>query len=109
METQAAACKQVAVLDGSNQPVQAGKIGEVCIRGPNVTAGYLNNPAANKEAFAGKASLAGQPWIPADSCTSRADCTGSLYSLGNCDAARTSLDTECGGSDPLRPSGTEAS
>ena len=34
-----------------------GKIGEVCIRGPNVTAGYLNNPSANQEAFAGKCHL----------------------------------------------------
>jgi oxalate---CoA ligase len=28
-------------------------IGEIVIRGPNVTAGYENNPAANAEAFAG--------------------------------------------------------
>ena len=46
-------CLQVAVLDGSNQKVPTGKIGEVCIRGPNVTAGYLSNPSANQEAFAG--------------------------------------------------------
>jgi long-subunit acyl-CoA synthetase (AMP-forming) len=25
--------------------------GEVCIRGPNVTAGYLNNASANKSSF----------------------------------------------------------
>ena len=30
-------------------------MGEVCIRGPNVTAGYLDNPKANEEAFAGAA------------------------------------------------------
>ena len=48
---------QVAVLDGKNQKVSTGKIGEVCIRGPNVTAGYLNNPSANKEAFAGKSHI----------------------------------------------------
>ena len=30
-----------------------GKIGEVCINGPNVTKGYLNRPEANQEAFAG--------------------------------------------------------
>ena len=44
---------QVAILDAENRPVPSGKIGEVCSRGPNVTKGYLNNPAANKEAFAG--------------------------------------------------------
>lgn len=30
-----------------------GEIGEICIRGENVTAGYLNNPTATEEAFAG--------------------------------------------------------
>lgn len=30
-----------------------GEIGEICIRGENVTAGYLNNPSATQEAFAG--------------------------------------------------------
>ena len=44
---------QVAVLDGSNRQVPTGKIGEVCIQGPNVTKGYLNRPEANKEAYAG--------------------------------------------------------
>ena len=45
---------KVAVLDGNNQPLPPGKIGEVSIQGPNVTKGYLNNPSANKEAFAGE-------------------------------------------------------
>ena len=52
---QAQGTVQVAILDGNNQPVPSGQIGEVCIRGPNVTRGYLNNPKANEEAFAGDA------------------------------------------------------
>jgi oxalate---CoA ligase len=36
-------------LDGNKQP--AGKVGEVCIRGANVTPGYENNDKANKESF----------------------------------------------------------
>ncbi|MYF87432.1 MAG: AMP-binding protein [Rhodospirillaceae bacterium] len=48
-----AAGPEIAVLDGSNRPVHAGTIGEVCIRGANVTPGYEANPEANAEAFAG--------------------------------------------------------
>ena len=44
---------QVATLDQHNKPTPPGKIGEVCIQGPNVTKGYLNRPEANEEAFAG--------------------------------------------------------
>ncbi|KAK9807300.1 hypothetical protein WJX73_009699 [Symbiochloris irregularis] len=44
---------KVAILDGNNQPLPPQKIGEICVRGPNVTRGYLNNPKANEEAFAG--------------------------------------------------------
>ncbi|MEW5317020.1 MAG: hypothetical protein WDW38_008353 [Sanguina aurantia] len=43
----------VAILDNANALLPTGKVGEVCIRGSNVTAGYLNNPTANVEAYAG--------------------------------------------------------
>lgn len=44
---------RVAVLNEENKEVGAGVVGEVCIRGENVTFGYQNNPPANKLAFAG--------------------------------------------------------
>lgn len=44
---------EVAILDEKNEAVAEGQIGEVCIRGENVTKGYQNNPEANEAAFAG--------------------------------------------------------
>ncbi|CAD7702218.1 unnamed protein product [Ostreobium quekettii] len=44
---------EVAILDAQNQLVPAGTVGEVCIRGENVTKGYVNNPKANEDGFAG--------------------------------------------------------
>ncbi|KAI5784631.1 hypothetical protein EDC01DRAFT_662837 [Geopyxis carbonaria] len=41
----------VAILDAAGNPVPRGAEGEISIRGANVTQGYLNNPAANAEAF----------------------------------------------------------
>lgn len=35
--------------DGTVMP--QGKEGEVCVRGANVTRGYINNPSANATAF----------------------------------------------------------
>ena len=43
----------VAILDDKLRVLPPKKVGEVCIRGPNVTPGYLNNPKATEEAFAG--------------------------------------------------------
>ncbi|CAL5029189.1 unnamed protein product [Urochloa decumbens] len=43
---------EMAILDEEGARVPAGKPGEVCVRGPNVTAGYkTSNPEANEAAF----------------------------------------------------------
>jgi len=46
-----AAGPEVTVRDEAGAEVPRGTVGEICIRGPNVTAGYENNPAANEAAF----------------------------------------------------------
>jgi oxalate---CoA ligase len=42
---------EVKILDGDGNEVPQGSEAEICIRGENVTKGYLNNPKANKESF----------------------------------------------------------
>jgi acyl-CoA synthetase (AMP-forming)/AMP-acid ligase II len=42
---------EVVILDDAGKPVPQGREGEICIRGANVTRGYLNNPEANRAAF----------------------------------------------------------
>jgi len=42
---------EIAVVDRTLRPVPAGQPGEVVVRGPSVTPGYLANPEANAEAF----------------------------------------------------------
>jgi oxalate---CoA ligase len=46
-----AAGPEVAIMDEAGNLLSAGDIGEVVIRGDNVTAGYENNPKANAKAF----------------------------------------------------------
>src|SRR5208337_1587807 len=46
-----AAGPEVAIMDAGGRLLRRGEIGEIVIRGENVTAGYDNNPAANAEAF----------------------------------------------------------
>ena len=46
-----AAGPDVAVLGEDGRPLPAGATGEVAIRGPNVTTGYVNNATANAAAF----------------------------------------------------------
>jgi len=42
---------EVKILDQQSREVPQGSEGEVCVRGVNVTKGYLNNPKANAESF----------------------------------------------------------
>jgi acyl-CoA synthetase (AMP-forming)/AMP-acid ligase II len=44
---------EVAVLRSDGSAAEPGESGEVCMRGHNVMLGYLDNPSANAEAFAG--------------------------------------------------------
>jgi len=46
-----AAGPDVAVLDDGGRVLPARTVGEIVIRGPTVTAGYLDNPAANAAVF----------------------------------------------------------
>ncbi|MCA3564356.1 MAG: AMP-binding protein [Methylocystis sp.] len=46
-----AAGPEVGIMDDHGAFLPAGSIGEVVIRGENVTSGYLNNPGANATAF----------------------------------------------------------
>ena len=42
---------EIAIVDETGRHLSIGDRGEVAIRGPNVTHGYRNNPAANAESF----------------------------------------------------------
>jgi oxalate---CoA ligase len=46
-----AAGPEIAIVDNDGKLLGAGMVGEVVIRGENVTLGYENNPKANAEAF----------------------------------------------------------
>ncbi|MCL4796318.1 MAG: AMP-binding protein [Bryobacteraceae bacterium] len=46
-----AAGPEVAIMDETGALLEPGRTGEVVIRGPNVTSGYLDNPEANQKAF----------------------------------------------------------
>jgi acyl-CoA synthetase (AMP-forming)/AMP-acid ligase II len=46
-----AAGPEIAIMGADGRLLPRGETGEIVIRGPNVTAGYQNNPAANAEAF----------------------------------------------------------
>jgi acyl-CoA synthetase (AMP-forming)/AMP-acid ligase II len=42
---------EVCIMNDNNQIMKSGDIGEVCIKGSNVTSGYENNPEANESSF----------------------------------------------------------
>jgi len=44
---------EVQIRDFDGNELEKGNQGEICIRGPNVTKGYLNNPAETRAAFRG--------------------------------------------------------
>lgn len=47
------ACVQVRVVDGQDQDLPVGEMGEVIVRGETVMAGYWNNPEASRETLRG--------------------------------------------------------
>jgi acyl-CoA synthetase (AMP-forming)/AMP-acid ligase II len=42
---------EILILDRAGRRLPLGEEGEVAVRGPGITPGYLNNPAANEESF----------------------------------------------------------
>ena len=42
---------ELCIMNDKNEKLPQGEIGEICIKGDNVTNGYENNPEANKQSF----------------------------------------------------------
>ncbi len=58
---------EIAILGESGELLEGGATGEVVVRGPGVTPGYLDNPAANESAFRnGWFRTGDQGWMDAD-------------------------------------------
>jgi len=62
-----AAGPEVTILDEASHELPRGSIGEISIRGENVTSGYVSNPVANAAAFSnGWFRTGDQGWIDED-------------------------------------------
>ncbi|MDI9409521.1 MAG: AMP-binding protein, partial [Candidatus Pacebacteria bacterium] len=62
-----AAGPEIAIMDATGQILPPDSVGEVVIRGANVTAGYENNPAANLASFTnGWFRTGDQGWLNSD-------------------------------------------
>lgn len=58
---------EVCILDEKGSRLPVGQIGEICLRGGNVTAGYESNPEANRKTFTdGWFRTGDQGWIDED-------------------------------------------
>ena len=42
---------EICIMNDKNEKLSLGEIGEICIKGDNVTNGYENNPEANQQSF----------------------------------------------------------
>src|SRR6185295_464529 len=42
---------EIAIIDEAGQQVPSGQQGEIALRGPTITRGYYNDPAATESAF----------------------------------------------------------
>jgi crotonobetaine/carnitine-CoA ligase len=45
--------RECRIVDENDQPVAAGEVGELCVRGPGILLGYYNNPEATAKALRG--------------------------------------------------------
>lgn len=68
---------ETMIRDREHRPVPTGEVGELCVRGPNVMVGYLNNPAAT-------ASVLREGWLHTGDLA-RQDQDGCIYLCGRRD------------------------